>query len=69
MDTDQARIVCEAQFTAEDCQREIDDFEAYCDLICGKLAPMCNVCDRDIPVIIAMLKKRMAELLKKECEP
>lgn len=63
MNAKDIQAVYQAQASPEDCEREIADYEAHCDLVCSLIGPACNECD--VPVIISVLKKRRNDLIKK----
>lgn len=53
-------VVIEANHTPELCLDELADYEAHCDLVCGKFPPFCNSCE--VAQMIAVLKARKRDL-------
>jgi len=60
MNEAEIKIAIEANPTPEMCFEELADFEAHCDLVCGKFPPFCNTCE--VSQMIAVLKARKREL-------
>jgi len=64
MTPEDAKAVYQSQPTSADCKNEIDEYDSYCEKICDKEHSNCNS-GCDVPLIIAQLKKRMWDLIKK----
>ena len=62
MNEAEIKAVIEAHKTPGACADEIADYEAHCDLVCGKFPPFCNTCE--VAQMIAVLKARKRELSK-----